>query len=83
MSLLGTILPGKFKVPPQIKQWRMAQCNACHFLKKSTRSCGTLLLGDTVQHNFMPITLCGCLVNEKTELPGERCPAGKWLEYTK
>lgn len=83
MSVLGTILPNRFRVPPEVKKTRMARCNACPYLKPNTRSCGTLLVGDKVMHNFMPIQLCGCLVNEKTELPGERCPAGKWLEHNR
>lgn len=86
MSLGGfiqAINPLSEKVPDQVKKMRMSKCNSCQFLKPGTGSCGTLLLGDTVQFNFMTVKLCGCVVSLKTEVPSERCPISKWLEYTR
>lgn len=79
MSFLGNI-PFVKKVPPGIKSMRIGICQACPHLK-SGKTCGTFLFGGTVLHNGFPVNLCGCIVNEKTELPGERCPLAKWLEY--
>lgn len=81
MSFLGTVLPNSWKVPPAVKQKRMQACLNCEFLENG-KTCGPFLTGKAVQYNFMPVKLCGCLVNEKTELPSERCPLPKWTEYT-
>lgn len=80
MSFLGNV-PFLNKVPSHVKQTRKEICKACPYLKNGI-TCGTLLFGGTVIHNGFPVNLCGCIINEKTELPGERCPLAKWLEYT-
>jgi len=46
--------------------------------KKSTGTCGTLLIGGKVTHEGEEISLCGCIVSEKTKYVKEECPAGKW-----
>ena len=66
------------KAPEEVHQFRYDICKSCPFFKKSTGTCGTLLIGGKVNHEGGEISLCGCIVSEKTKYVGEECPAGKW-----
>lgn len=80
MSVVATILSPDKIVPPEVKKQRMQKCDSCEHKVKLTGSCGTLILGGTVNHNGFPVNLCGCIVSEKTELKNQSCPLGKWNE---
>ena len=54
------------KVPEQVKQNRLALCNSCPKLNKFLKQCSA----------------CGCFVNVKTNYQEEKCPEGKWGEWT-
>ncbi|HIB85042.1 MAG TPA: hypothetical protein EYO59_10750 [Chromatiaceae bacterium] len=66
------------KVPEEVHEFRHEVCKSCTFFKKSTGTCGTLLIGGKVTHEGEEISLCGCIVSEKTKYVKEECPAGKW-----
>ena len=68
MLLVDTILANE----------RLEICRKCkHFVKK-TASCGTLILGKTIQHKKKSVKLCGCAMPIKTKLKMGSCPIGKW-----
>ena len=81
MSFLGKILSENQKVPPAIKNERMAICKSCPYFKSGTGSCGTFMVGEKITHNGFPAKLCGCIMNEKTELKGAYCPISKWSTH--
>lgn len=67
---------------------RLKVCQDCKFFKKSTGSCGTLIIGQTVEleenkvtHYKAKIKLCGCKMRWKAKYPFASCPAGKWNAY--
>jgi hypothetical protein len=65
-------------IESEIADTRLEICRACkHFVKK-TASCGTLILGKTIQHKKKKIKLCGCAMPIKTKLKIASCPIGKW-----
>lgn len=70
-------------VHPSVQQERMSVCKACKFFVKSTGSCGTLIVGQSVEPEKVPvyrkkIRLCGCVMKWKTKYRLSSCPAGKW-----
>lgn len=76
MSLLRYIVPQKYKVSNGILNFRKAQCNSCEF--KNGKFCGTPIIGKYITYKEKIIKLCGCIINEKTELKSEKCPVNKW-----
>jgi hypothetical protein len=59
-------------------------CQKCKFFKASTASCGTLIIGQTVDleennvtHYKEKIKLCGCVMPVKTKFRFASCPAHK------
>jgi hypothetical protein len=79
-----------FTVQPQVAAQRMKICRSCKWFKPETGSCGTLILGNTVEadakentvtHYRKKIRLCGCVMKVKTKLLTSECPAGKWGKH--
>lgn len=75
-----------FNVPLHIQKERLATCKKCKFFKPLTQSCGTLLVGKTVDaeensvtHYKEKIKLCGCIMPIKTKFIFASCPAHKWF----
>lgn len=73
-------------VPPAVFNERIKTCKACKFFKASTGSCGTLIIGETVQpetvtHYRNKIKLCGCVMKWKAKYRFSSCPASKWQPY--
>lgn len=54
--------------PGEVQARRLHICNACPELTDKRR-CGKLLSKDKT---------CGCWVDQKTKVAGEKCPLGKW-----
>lgn len=50
------------RVQTDVAKERMAICNACEHLNKTTKICKE----------------CGCFMEGKTKLPNAACPIGKW-----
>jgi hypothetical protein len=76
-----------FTVPPAIRDSRIKTCQECKYYKKTTMSCGTLIVGDTVpeenefSYRKKKIKLCGCVMPVKTRLMFAKCPMGKWDSF--
>ena len=77
-----------FNVPPAIYSHRLDTCTKCKFYKESTQSCGTLILGGSIDELDNDVTfyrkklrLCGCHMPEKAKYSFFSCPAGKWGKY--
>ena len=75
-----------FNVPLHIQRERLNTCKKCKFFKPLTQSCGTLLVGNTVEleensvtHYKEKIKLCGCIMPLKTKFIFASCPAHKWF----
>ena len=73
-------------VPPAIFNERISTCKSCKWFKPETGSCGTLIIGESVQpekvsHYRNKIKLCGCVMKWKAKYRFSSCPAGKWLPY--
>jgi hypothetical protein len=75
-----------FNVPLHIQRERLATCKKCKFFKPLTQSCGTLIVGNTVDpeensvtHYKEKIKLCGCIMPIKTKFVFASCPAHKWF----
>tara|TARA_Y100000034_G_scaffold108009_1_gene138051 strand:+ start:36 stop:266 length:231 start_codon:yes stop_codon:yes gene_type:complete len=66
------------KVPKEVHGFRHDVCKTCPYFKETTGTCGTLMVGGKVIHEEREISLCGCIVSEKTKYVKEECPAGKW-----
>ena len=66
------------KVTVELYNRRIATCNGCPFLNRTTRSCGTLFLGGTVEYNGEKKELCGCKIDDKAKYKGDSCPLKKW-----
>jgi hypothetical protein len=76
----------RINVPLHIQRERLNICKKCKFYKPLTQSCGTLILGDTVDpeensvtHYKEKIKLCGCIMPIKTKFIFASCPAHKWF----
>ena len=65
-------------VNAQTKSERLAICRACEHYVEATESCGTLILGKTVEHQGEDVKLCGCIMPIKTSLRVGSCPLNKW-----
>jgi hypothetical protein len=57
---------------------RLDICHACSNFKKSTGSCGKLIVGETIDHNGKKVRLCGCVMYFKTQMKTASCPLGFW-----
>jgi hypothetical protein len=75
--------------PQAIQATRLEICHACKFYNETTKSCGTLILGDEVKNDELTAThyrkkikLCGCVVRAKVKLSISKCPAEKWDRHT-
>jgi hypothetical protein len=75
-----------FNVPLHIQRERLAICKKCKFFKPLTQSCGTLIVGNTVDPEENSVTyykekikLCGCIMPIKTMFRFASCPAHKWF----
>ena len=75
-----------FNVPLHIQRERLNTCKKCKFFKPLTQSCGTLIMGNTVDpeensvtHYKEKIKLCGCIMPIKTKFVFSSCPAHKWF----
>ena len=75
-----------FNVPLHIQRERLNTCKKCKFFKSVTQSCGTLLVGNTVELEANSVTyykekikLCGCIMPIKTKFVFASCPAHKWF----
>jgi len=74
-----------FNVPLHIQRERLNTCKKCKFFKPLTASCGTLLIGGTVDPDENSVTyykekikLCGCIMPLKVKFRFTSCPAGRW-----
>ena len=76
-----------FTVPPAIRDHRIKTCQECKYYKKTTMSCGTLIIGDSVpeenEFNYRKkkVRLCGCVMPVKTKLVFAKCPLNKWDSF--
>jgi hypothetical protein len=76
-----------FTVPPAIRDSRIKTCQECKYYKKTTMSCGTLIVGNTVpeenefSYRKKKIKLCGCVMPVKTRMMFAKCPMGKWDSF--
>lgn len=66
------------KVDNGLYKKRVSTCDNCPFLVHSTRSCGKLFLGGTVEYNGEQQELCGCRIDDKAKYKDDHCPLGKW-----
>lgn len=65
-------------VNAQTKSERLAICRACEHYVEATESCGTLVIGKTIEHEGEEVNLCGCIMPIKTSLRVGSCPLNKW-----
>jgi len=62
----------------------MTICKGCEHYNETTRSCGTLVLGDDigelveVKGKKRKVRLCGCVIPVKTKFKTASCPLKKW-----
>lgn len=76
-----------FTVPPAIRDSRMKTCQECKHYRKTTMSCGTLIVGNTVpeenefSYRKKKVRLCGCVMPVKTKLIFAKCPLNKWDSF--
>jgi len=61
-----------------VQQFRESQCVDCPFYKFNTGSCGTLIVGETIEWKNEQVHLCGCIISEKSELKNQHCPIKQW-----
>ena len=63
----------------------MSICKGCEHYNETTRSCGTLVLGDdlgelvSVKGKKRKVRLCGCVMPMKTKFKTASCPLKKWV----
>ena len=74
-----------FNVPPVIQRERLEICKKCKWYNQKWGTCGTPLIGGTVdpEENFVTyykerIKLCGCFMSHKVKYRFTSCPAHKW-----
>jgi len=74
-----------FNVPPVIQRERLEICKKCKWYNHKWGTCGTPLIGGTVdpEENFVtyykePVKLCGCFMSHKVKYRFTSCPAHKW-----
>ena len=72
-----------FFVEAKEKERRLGICHKCKFYQESTKSCGTLLVGDEVTYRKKKVRLCGCRMPVKAKLKAMSCPLGKWKPWYK
>ena len=75
-----------FNVPQSIKIERLNICKKCKFYQPTFGTCGTPLIGGTVEPEENNVTyykekikLCGCFMDVKTKFRFTSCPANKWF----
>ena len=67
------------------REQRMSICKGCEHYNETTRSCGTLVLGDdigeliSVKGKKRKVRLCGCVMPMKTKFKTASCPLKKWV----
>jgi len=67
------------------REERMSICKGCEHYNETTRSCGTLVLGDdlgelvSVKGKKRKVRLCGCVMPMKTKFKTASCPLKKWV----
>ena len=69
-----------------IQRERLATCKKCKFYQATFGTCGTPLIGGTVEPEENNVTyykekikLCGCFMDVKTKFRFTSCPANKWF----
>lgn len=70
------------------QQARLTTCSECKFYRKQTKSCGPLIVGQTltdeekeelqITYYRKKVRLCGCYMPEKVKLAWSSCPVDKW-----
>jgi hypothetical protein len=80
MSIFHTITSqfGRKESNRLISRQRLETCKKCKFFVESTRSCGTIYVGDDVTYNKKKYHLCGCHMPLKVQFPWSECSVGKW-----
>lgn len=74
-----------FFVKGNVYRARLDKCNDCPFYVHSTKSCGTLVVGNRIElkigdsDEYEEIQLCGCVMPIKAKFAFFGCPARKWL----
>jgi hypothetical protein len=75
-----------FNAPLHIQRERLATCKKCKFYQPTFGTCGTPLIGGTVEPEENNVTyykekikLCGCFMDVKTKFRFTSCPANKWF----
>jgi hypothetical protein len=74
-----------FNVPPLLQRERLEICKKCKFYNDKFGTCGTPIIGNTVEPEENNVTwykekikLCGCFMSHKVKYRFTSCPAGKW-----
>jgi hypothetical protein len=74
-----------FNVPPLVQRERIEICKKCKFYNVQFGTCGTPLIGGTVDPEENSVTyykekikLCGCFMSHKVKYRFTSCPASKW-----
>ena len=74
-----------FNVSPLLQRERLEICKKCKFYNEKFGTCGTPIIGNTVEPEENNVTwykekikLCGCFMNHKVKYRFTSCPAGKW-----
>lgn len=62
-NVSSNVIPDSWLVSPEIKEKRWKICQDCNHLYRPTSNC----------------KLCGCFMQIKTGLAGQKCPINKWL----
>ena len=65
-------------VSSSIRNERLDICRKCKHFVKTTQTCGTLAVGNTVKYKNTTKKLCGCIMPIKTHLKISSCPLHKW-----
>ena len=65
-------------VNPETYDHRLGKCRKCEHYNLNTRTCGRLILGDTVKVDGEDVKLCGCVMPVKAKLKIADCPLKKW-----
>ena len=75
-----------FNAPLHIQRERLSICKKCKFYNGTFGTCGTPLIGGTVNPEENDVTwykekirLCGCFMDVKTKFRFTSCPARKWF----
>lgn len=76
----------RFNAPLHTQRERLKICKSCKFYNGTFGTCGTPIIGNTVDPEENNVTyykakikLCGCVMEIKTRLRFASCPANKWF----